>query len=196
MDALADIAERFSFAELRATHEQNIVLADVEKSALYDLWSALGAEDLATPNAGLLTDIICCPGLDFCNLANARSIPISQRISRRFDDLARLHDIGPLKIKISGCINACGHHHVGHIGILGVEKKGTELYQISLGGSAEADAALGDIIGPAFTDGEVVDAVETIVTTYLDVREDGEAFLDTYRRVGVEPFRGSLYATN
>ena len=196
MDALADIAERFSFAELRATHEQNIVLADVERSALYDLWLALADDGLATPNAGLLTDIICCPGLDFCNLANARSIPISQRISRRFDDLARLHDIGPLKIKISGCINACGHHHVGHIGILGVEKKGTELHQVSLGGSAEADATLGDIIGPAFTDSEVVDAVETIVTIYLDQREDGEAFLDTYRRVGLAPFRGALYATH
>ena len=196
MEALADLAERFSFAELRATHEQNIVLADVEKSALYDLWLAMVAEGLATPNAGLLTDIICCPGLDFCNLANARSIPISQQISQRFDNLARLHDIGPLRIKISGCINACGHHHVGHIGILGVEKKGTELYQVSLGGSAEADAALGDIIGPAFAAGEVVDAVETIVRIYLGLREDGEVFLETYRRVGLEPFRGALYATH
>jgi len=196
MEALADMAERFSFAELRATHEQNIVLADVERSALYDLWLALAGEGLATPNAGLLTDIICCPGLDFCNLANARSIPISQQISQRFDNLARLHDIGPLRIKISGCINACGHHHVGHIGILGVEKKGTELYQVSLGGSAEADAALGDIIGPAFTASEIVDAVETIVRIYLDLRDDGEVFLETYRRVGLEPFRGALYATH
>ena len=154
----------------------------------------VGGRRVGDAECGVVNRHNLLPGLDFCNLANARSIPISQRISRRFDDLARLHDIGPLKIKISGCINACGHHHVGHIGILGVEKKGTELYQVSLGGSAEADATLGDIIGPAFTDSEVVDAVETIVTIYLDQREDGEAFLDTYRRVGLAPFRGALYA--
>ena len=196
MEALADLADRFSFAEVRATHDQNLVLPDVETTALYDLWQALGADGMATPNAGLLTDIICCPGLDYCNLANARSIPISQRISQRFDDLRRLHEIGPLQVKISGCINACGHHHVGHIGILGVEKKGTELYQITLGGSAAANATLGDIVGPALTDGEVVDAVETLVTTYLSLREDDEAFLDTYRRVGLEPFRENLYAAH
>ena len=196
MEALSDLAERFGFAEVRATYQQNIVLPDVERASLFELWSELGRPGLATANAGLLTDIICCPGLDYCNLANARSIPISQRISRRFDDLTRLHDIGPLEIKISGCINACGHHHVGHIGILGVEKKGAELYQVTLGGRAEADAALGDIVGPAFTDEDVVDAVETIVTTYLDLRAGGEVFVDTYRRVGLEPFREALYAAD
>ena len=196
MEALGDLAERFGFGEVRATYQQNIALPDVERASLFELWSELGRHGLATANAGLLTDIICCPGLDYCNLANARSIPISQRISRRFDDLTRLHDIGPLDIKISGCINACGHHHVGHIGILGVEKKGSELYQVTLGGRAEADAALGDIVGPAFTDEDVVNAVETIVTTYLDLRAGGEVFVDTYRRVGLEPFREALYAAD
>ena len=196
MDALADMAERFGFGEIRATHEQNLILADVEQAALPDLWRALGAAGLATANAGLLTDIICCPGLDYCNLANARSIPISQRISERFDDLAQLHDIGPLKIKISGCINACGHHHVGHIGILGVEKHGAEAYQVSLGGSGDENAALGEIVGPSFSADAVVDAVETIVATYVGKRTAGEAFLDTYRRVGLKPFKEALYAAH
>ncbi len=196
MDALADLAERFSFGEIRATHEQNLVLADVEQAALPDLWRALGAAGLATANAGLLTDIICCPGLDYCNLANARSIPISQRIGQRFDDLARLHDIGPLKIKISGCINACGHHHVGHIGILGVEKHGAEAYQVSLGGSGDENAALGEIVGPSFSADAVVDAVETIVATYVGTRTADETFLDTYRRVGLKPFKEALYAAH
>ncbi|MBM3511934.1 MAG: nitrite/sulfite reductase, partial [Alphaproteobacteria bacterium] len=196
MDALADVAERFSFGEIRVTHEQNLVLADVEQAALPDLWRALGAAGLATANAGLLTDIICCPGLDYCNLANARSIPISQRIGERFDNLARLHDIGPLKIKISGCINACGHHHVGHIGILGVEKHGAEAYQVSLGGSGDENAALGEIVGPSFSADAVVDAVETIVATYVGTRSAGETFLDTYRRVGLKPFKEALYAAH
>jgi sulfite reductase (NADPH) hemoprotein beta-component len=194
MDGIADLADRYSFGEIRVTHEQNLVLPHVEKAELYAVWQGLRALGLATANAGLLTDIICCPGLDYCNLANARSIPISQRIGERFDDLARLHDIGPLKIKISGCINACGHHHVGHIGILGVEKHGAEAYQVSLGGSGDENAALGEIVGPSFSAEAVVDAVETIVATYVGTRTAGETFLDTYRRVGLEPFKEALYA--
>ena len=168
----------------------------VRQDDLYALWRALAPLGLATPNIGLVTDIIACPGLDYCSLANARSIPIAQQISERFADLARAHDVGELKIKISGCINACGHHHVGHIGILGVDKKGEEFYQITLGGDATETAALGAIVGPAFADDEVVDAVETLVDTYLDLRQDGERFLDTYRRVGLEPFKEKLYAAH
>ncbi|MCG8548285.1 MAG: nitrite/sulfite reductase, partial [Alphaproteobacteria bacterium] len=194
MDAVADLAERFSFGEIRVTKEQNLVLADVRLEDLHDLWEDLQPFDLATPNVGLLTDIIACPGLDYCNLANARSIPIAQRLSRRFSDIGRLDDIGGITLNISGCINACGHHHVGNIGILGVDKKGTEYYQITLGGSADENTALGDIVGPAFNEHDVVDAVETIVTTYLSVRADGERFIDTYRRVGLAPFKETLYA--
>jgi sulfite reductase (NADPH) hemoprotein beta-component len=151
---------------------------------------------LATANIGLASDIIACPGLDYCSLANARSIPVAQRITRRFEDLRRLHDIGELKIKISGCINACGHHHVGHIGILGVDKKGEEFYQITLGGDATENAALGTLVGPAFSYDKVVDAVETIIDTYLHVREDGERFLDTVRRLGIHPFKEKLYGAH
>jgi sulfite reductase (NADPH) hemoprotein beta-component len=150
--------------------------------------------DLATPNLGLISDTIACPGLDYCNLANARSIPLAQEISNRFADLDRQYDIGELKIKISGCINACGHHHVGHIGILGVDKKGTEFYQISLGGSADEHASLGDITGRAFTEDTIVDAIETLVETYVDLRDADERFIDTYRRVGLTPFKERLYA--
>ncbi|MDJ0949533.1 MAG: nitrite/sulfite reductase [Alphaproteobacteria bacterium] len=194
MDAVADLAEQYSFSEIRVTHEQNLVLPDVRQDALYELWQALDAQGLATPNLNLVTDIIACPGLDYCSLANARSIPIAQRLSRRFADLKRQHDIGELRIKISGCINACGHHHVGHIGILGVDRKGEEYYQITLGGSADEDAAIGKIIGPAFSSAEVVDALEAIVETYLRVRREGERFIDTYGRVGAEPFKEVLYA--
>ena len=151
------------------------------------------ALDLATPNAGLITDIIACPGLDYCDLANARSIPIAQDIARRFADLDRQHEIGELKIKISGCINACGHHHAGHIGILGVDKKGVEFYQLLLGGSGAEDAAIGEIMGPGFGEHEIADAVERVVNVYLKLRKDGERFLDTYRRVGMEPFKNIAY---
>ncbi len=195
MDAVADLAEHYSFAEIRVTHEQNLVFTDVRKSDLYNLWRALRDLNLATPNVGHVSDIICCPGLDYCNLATARSLPIADRISRRFQDLDQQHDIGELKIKISGCINACGHHHAGHIGILGLERRGEESYQITLGGSADQNASIGAIIGPSFSSADVVDAVETIINTYLDLRRDGECFLDAYRRVGKQPFKDSLYAT-
>ena len=159
------------------------------------MWKELVDGDLATANAGLITDMITCPGLDYCNLANARSIPVAQDIARRFSDIEQQHDIGEFKIKISGCINACGHHHVGHIGVLGVDKKGEEFYQITLGGSGAEDASLGKIVGRAFAYDEVVDAVETIVDTYIELREDGERFLDAYRRVGMKPFKEALYGT-
>ena len=196
MDAIADLADRYGFGELRVSHEQNLVLPDVAKADLYELWKQLETLELATPNIGLAGDIIACPGLDYCALANARSIPVAQQISKHFSDLTKLLDIGELKIKISGCINACGHHHVGHIGILGVDKHGSEFYQITLGGSADENASLGDIVGPSFGAGEVVDAVETIIDTYLHVREGGERFLDTYRRVGIKPFKEKLYAAH
>jgi sulfite reductase (NADPH) hemoprotein beta-component len=193
MDSLAEIADRFSFGEIRVTHEQNLVLAHVEAEDLPELYALLFTLDLATANLGQITDIIACPGLDYCDLANARSIPIAQTISERFADFDRAAEIGELKIKISGCINACGHHHVGHIGILGVDRKGVENYQISLGGSATEEAALGDIVGPAFTEAGAVAAVEQIVETYLAIRKPGESFLSTYRRVGLEPFKEKLY---
>ncbi|MEP2830211.1 nitrite/sulfite reductase [Parvibaculum sp.] len=196
MDAIADIAEKFSFDELRVTHEQNLTLAHVRKQDLYAVYEALKAHDLATANIGLITDQIACPGLDYCALANARSIPLAQQISERFADIERQHEIGELKINTSGCINACGHHHVGHIGILGVDKKGVEYYQVTLGGAADEKTAIGDIVGRAFTEGEVVDAIETIVTTYIGIRKDGERFIDTYRRVGIDPFKESLYETH
>ena len=194
MDGVADLAERFSFAEIRVTHEQNLVLPDVLQADLYELWRGLVRHGLATPNIGLISDIIACPGLDYCNLANARSIPVAQQLSRRFADLRRQRDIGELKIKISGCINACGHHHVGHIGILGVDKKGEEFYQVTLGGSADENAALGKLVGPAFSADQIVDAVETVVDTYLQIRHAGETFSQTYARAGIEPFKEKLYA--
>ncbi|MBL8661028.1 MAG: nitrite/sulfite reductase [Rhodospirillales bacterium] len=196
MDAIADLADRYSLGEIRVTHEQNLVLPNVKAGDLYELWQALRPLGLATANIGHVTDIIACPGLDYCSLANARSIPIAQAITRRFNDLARIHDLAELKIKISGCINACGHHHVGHIGILGVDKKGEEFYQITLGGDATRTAAIGSIVGPAFSSDQVVDAVETVVNTYVDVRAPGERFLDTYRRLGPAPFKESLYAAH
>jgi sulfite reductase (NADPH) hemoprotein beta-component len=196
MDAVADIAEKYSFDELRVTHEQNLTLAHVRKKDLHAVYEALKKHDLATANINLITDQIACPGLDYCALANARSIPIAQRISERFADIARQHEIGELKINNSGCINACGHHHVGHIGILGVDKKGVEYYQVTLGGAADEKTAIGDIVGPAFTEGEIVDAIEKIVNTYLGIRNDGERFIDTYRRVGIDPFKETLYAAH
>ena len=196
MDAIADIAETFSMGEVRVTHEQNLVLPNVKQADLYEVWRRLDAIQCATPNIGLISDMIVCPGLDYCDLANARSIPIGQMISETFADLDREHDIGELRIKISGCINACGHHHVGHIGILGVDKKGVEHYQVSLGGAADENARVGDIVGPAFTEDQIVGAIETIVETYLDARAPGERFIDTYARVGLEPFKEKLYAAH
>ena len=194
MDAIADLAAQYSADEIRVTHEQNLVLPHVALADLEPLYRALQAEGLATANSGLVTDIIACPGLDYCALANARSIPVAQEISERFGDQARQEEIGDLKIKISGCINACGHHHVGHIGILGVEKKGAELYQITLGGSADENTSIGEIVGRGFEPEKVTDAIETIVSTYLSGRRGtDEAFIDYYRRVGAAPFKEALY---
>ncbi len=194
MDAVADLADRFSFGEVRVSHEQNLVLTDVALDDLPTLYDTLDAVKLATPNAGLVTDIIACPGLDYCALATARSIPVAQRISERFGEGERARDIGELKIKISGCINACGHHHVGHIGILGLDRKGEETYQITLGGSGDETASLGDLTGPGFSTDDVVDAVETVVDTYLGLRTGSdEDFLAAYRRVGMAPFKKALY---
>ncbi|HEU0221502.1 MAG TPA: nitrite/sulfite reductase [Paracoccaceae bacterium] len=194
MRVIADAAERFSFDELRVTHEQNIVLAHVRKDDLFALWSLLRAQGLDTANRGLVTDIIACPGLDYCALATARSIPVAQAISRRFADPIRQRQIGPLAIKISGCINACGHHHVGHIGILGLDKAGVESYQITLGGEPANDASLGDRVGPGFAYDAVPEVIEQIVETYLKLRAPRETFLQTYRRVGMAPFKEALYA--
>ena len=194
MEALADLMDEFGQPEIRVTHEQNLVLPHMRKRDLYALWEKLDALGLATANHGLATDIISCPGLDYCDLANARSINIAKEIARRFADLERQHDLGELKIKISGCINACGHHHVGHIGILGVDRKGVENYQILLGGSGAEDASLGEILGPGFDTEGIADAVENVVATYTTLRHGGERLLDTYRRVGAAPFKERLYA--
>ncbi|MEE8172977.1 MAG: nitrite/sulfite reductase [Alphaproteobacteria bacterium] len=196
MEAVADLAERFSFDELRATHQQNLVLPHVRKRDLYEVWQNLKTHDLATANRGLISDIIACPGMDYCGLATARSIPVAQAIGQRFHDLARQKDIGDLRLNISGCINACGHHHVGHIGILGLEKKGAEYYQITLGGRADGKAAIGEIVGPAFSADDIVGAVETVVHTYLDLRHTGEQFIDAYARLGRGPFKERLYAAH
>ncbi|MDE3758328.1 nitrite/sulfite reductase [Sinorhizobium meliloti] len=194
MDAVADIAEEYAFDEIRVSHEQNLILPHVALADLEPVYRALVAAGLATANAGLITDIIACPGLDYCALANARSIPVAQEISNRFGSPERQAEIGELKIKISGCINACGHHHVGHIGLLGVEKKGAELYQITLGGSGDEHTSIGEIIGRGFEPERVTDAVETIVDTYLGLRRDkSETFLEAYRRVGPQPFKDALY---
>jgi sulfite reductase (NADPH) hemoprotein beta-component len=194
MDALADLMDEFGQDEIRVTHEQNFVLPHMKKADLFALWEKLTPLGLATANHGLVTDIIACPGLDYCDLANARSIPIAQQIMERFTDLDRQHDLGELKIKISGCINACGHHHVGHIGILGVDRKGVENYQILLGGSGAEDASLGEILGPGFDSEGIIEAVENVIGTYTELRENGERFLDTYRRIGTKPFKERLYA--
>ncbi|WP_242146665.1 nitrite/sulfite reductase [Sphingomonas sp. BAUL-RG-20F-R05-02] len=193
IDVMADLATRYAFDELRVTHAQNIVLPHVRKADLYAVWQALDAAGLATANLDLIGDIIACPGLDYCALANARSIPVAQKIADRFASLERQRDLGELKLKISGCINACGHHHAGHIGILGVDKKGIENYQLSLGGSGAEDVSLGKITGPGFDEDGIVDAVETVTNVYLAHRTSGERFLDTYRRVGMEPFKVALY---
>lgn len=193
MDLVADLAERYSFGELRVTHEQNLVLADVVRDQLPDLWREARAAGLATPNIGLLTDIICCPGGDFCDLANAKSIPIANALQARFEDLDYLYDIGDLELNISGCMNSCGHHHVGHIGILGVDKGKEEWYQITLGGRQGNDARLGKVLGPSIPGAEVPDAVETIIRLYIDNRQEGESFLQTLDRIGTGLFKETLF---
>lgn len=194
LDSVANLADRYSFGEVRSTHEQNLVLADVRQDQLFDVWQALKALGFATANIGFLTDIICCPGGDFCSLANAKSIPIAEAIQRRFDDLDYLYDLGEIDLNISGCMNACGHHHVGHIGILGVDKKGEEYYQISLGGNAGYDASLGDILGPSFYESDVPDIIEKIISVFVEKRHEGEPFLSVVRRVGIQPFKERVYA--
>ncbi|HNL79144.1 MAG TPA: nitrite/sulfite reductase [Agitococcus sp.] len=194
MLTVADLADQYSFGELRTTHEQNIVLADVRQEQLFDLWQQLSALGFATANIGFLTNIICCPGGDFCSLANAKSIPIAEQIQRRFEDIDQVYNIGHLDINISGCMNACGHHHVGHIGILGVDKKGEEYYQVSLGGNSNHDTRLGDILGPSFYAEEMADVIEEILNVYLDNRQENERFLDTYRRIGLAKFKERVYA--
>ena len=193
IDVMADLAKRYSFDELRVTHAQNIVLPHVAKRDLYAVWAALNEASLANANLDLVSDIIACPGMDYCSLANARSIPVAQKIATRFADAERQRDIGELKLKISGCINACGHHHAGHIGILGVDRKGVENYQLTLGGSGAEDVSIGKITGPGFDENGIVDAVEKVVEKYRTLREGEERFLDTYRRVGMEPFKEAIY---
>jgi sulfite reductase (NADPH) hemoprotein beta-component len=193
MEGLAQIMEDFGFAEIRVSHEQNLVFPHVRKKDLPAVYARLQALDLGAANAGLITDIICCPGLDYCDLANARSIPVAMKLQERFADLERQHELGEIKIKMSGCINACGHHHAGHIGILGVDKKGVEFYQIQLGGSGAEDASVGEIMGPGFGKDEIVDAVERVVETYVALRAPGERLLETYRRVGMTPFKNAAY---
>ncbi|HPF57520.1 MAG TPA: nitrite/sulfite reductase [Candidatus Competibacteraceae bacterium] len=194
MDEVADLADRYSFGMIRATHHQNLLLAGVRQADLYPLWHALKGQKLAAPVIGTLADMICCPGLDFCSLANASSISIASQINEKFDRLDYLYDLGDLRLNMSGCMNACGHHHVGHIGILGVDKKGEEWYQISLGGSSENDVSLGDILGPSVPKTDVANTLERILRVYIERREDGERFLETFRRIGLEPFRMQAYA--
>jgi sulfite reductase (NADPH) hemoprotein beta-component len=196
MDSVADLADRYSFGEIRVTHTQNLVLADVKQADLYELWQRLQSLGLATPNIGTATDIICCPGLDFCSLANATSIPIANGIQRIFDNLDYLYDLGDIRINISGCMNGCGHHTVGHIGILGVDKKGEEWYQITLGGSSGKDASLGERLGPSVSKEQICHAVEAIFQTYRDQRLEDETFLETVRRIGMRPFQERVYGDN
>jgi len=195
MEAIAHLADRYSFGELRVSHEQNLILADVRQSDLLALWQQLKALGLATPNIGLLTNVVCCPGGDFCSLANAKSIPIAEAIQRRFDDLDYLHDVGELDLNISGCMNACGHHHVGHIGVLGVDKSGTEWYQVTIGGTQGDHAAIGKVIGPSFAASEMPDVVSRLIETYVEIRHEDERFVDTVRRTGIDPFKERVYAT-
>ena len=194
MEAVATWSETFGFGEIRISHEQNFVLPDVRISGLFELYQLARAEGLATANRGLLTDVICCPGGDYCALANAKSIPVAEELLQRFDDYDYLYELGPLDLNISGCMNACGHHHVGHIGILGVDKRGDEFYQLSLGGNATNDASLGTIVGPSFARNEVVGAVEKLIDVYLDLRDVNETFLNCYRRIGMQPFKARVYS--
>lgn len=195
MNFVADLADQYSFGELRVTHEQNLVLADVKQSELYALWKAAKSHNLATPNIGLLTDIICCPGGDFCSLANAKSIPIAQAIAEKFENIDFQHDIGDIELNISGCINACGHHHVGNIGILGVDKDGAEWYQVSLGGAQGNESSIGKIIGPSFSAAQMPTVIDRLLQVYVQQRTEEERFIDTVRRIGVNPFKEFVYAT-
>ena len=194
MDLIADLADRYAFGEVRVTHTQNLLLADVEQAKAYEIWQVLRAAGLATPNIGTLTDMIACPGLDFCSLANAGSIEVAKLINQRFDDYDYLYDLGEIDLKMSGCMNACGHHHVGHIGILGVDKGGEEWYQITIGGAAGADASLGTVIGPSVAKHQVADTLARLLEVYVEAREPEERFLDTVRRLGVKPFKERVYA--
>jgi len=195
MDFVADLADKYSFGELRVTHEQNLVLADVEQSKLFEVWQQAKARGLATPNIGLLTDMISCPGGDYCSLANAKSIPIAAAIAERFDNLDFQHDIGDIELNISGCINACGHHHVGHIGVLGVDKDGAEWYQVSIGGAQGNESAIGKIIGPSFSAPQMPEVVGRLLEVYVKNRVEGERFVDVAQRLGVAPFKEHVYAT-
>jgi len=194
LELIADLADRYSFGEARVTHTQNLLLADVEQGKTFELWRLLDAAGLATPNIGTLTDMICCPGLDFCSLANAGSIDVARLINERFDDYDYLYDLGELEVKMSGCMNACGHHHVGHIGILGVDKGGEEWYQITIGGAAGADASLGTVIGPSVPKTEVAETIARLLSVYVEQRLPEERFLETVRRLGVKPFKERVYA--
>jgi sulfite reductase (NADPH) hemoprotein beta-component len=194
LELVADLADKYSHGELRTTHQQNLVLADVLQSELYNLWQALQGAGLATANIGYLTDMICCPGGDYCSLANAKSIPIAEALQSRFDDKDFMYDLGPIELNISGCMNACGHHHIGQIGILGVDKKGQEFYQICLGGSQSKDAAIAKILGPSFKQEDVPDVVDKILSTYVELRREEESFLDAYKRLGIAPFKERVYA--
>jgi sulfite reductase (NADPH) hemoprotein beta-component len=194
MELVADLADRYSFGEVRVTHTQNLLLADVQQEQAFELWQALDGAGLATPNIGTLTDMICCPGLDFCSLANARSIDVAKLINERFDDYDYVYDLGELDIKMSGCMNACGHHHVGHIGILGVDKGGQEWYQITIGGAAGADASLGEVIGPSVAKTDVPETLARLLDVYVERRQPEERFLDTVRRLGIKPFKERVYA--
>ncbi len=194
MDLIADLADRYSFGEVRVTHTQNLLFGHVEQSRAYELWQQLQAAGLATPNIGTLTDIICCPGLDFCSLANARSIDVAQLINERFDDYDYIYDLGEIDIKMSGCMNGCGHHHVGNIGVLGVDKGGEEWYQITIGGAAGADASLGSVIGPSVPKAQVAESIERLLEVYVEERAIEERFLDTVRRLGLKPFKERVYA--
>jgi sulfite reductase (NADPH) hemoprotein beta-component len=194
MHLVAELANRYSFGELRVSHEQNLILADVKVSDLFTVWEQARAHGLATPNIGLLTDIICCPGGDFCSLANAKSIPIAQAIQTQFDNLDYLHDIGDLELNISGCMNACGHHHIGHIGVLGVDKDGSEWYQVTIGGKQGNDASIGTVIGPSFAAEEMPGVVQKLIDVYIKERTPEELFIETVRRLGVAPFKAHVYA--
>lgn len=196
LDAIADLADKYSFAEARNTHEQNIVLADVEQSKLFELWEQLREHGFATPNIGLLNDIICCPGGDFCALANAKSIPVAEAIQERFENLDYLFDIGDLDLNISGCMNACGHHHIGHIGILGVDKKGAEFYQVSIGGNSGREASIGKILGPSFAQDAMPDVISKLIDVYIEQRTEEEHFIDTFNRIGIEKFKERVYASS
>ena len=194
MDAVADLAEQYGFGELRVTHEQNLVLSDVPVDELETLWKALEELGMANPTVGTLADMICCPGGDFCSLANAKSIPIAQALQDRFEDLDFLYDLGPLDLNISGCMNACGHHHVGNIGILGVDKKGQEFYQVSLGGRSDDNATLGKILGPSFNAEDMPNVIDKVLQVYVEQRLEDEVFVDTYHRIGMKPFKERVYA--